>query len=275
MRTYTPTLTFVAAAAIATLAFMSAGQAASPADGQPAATGAMDHCGMGMDHSGMGMDHSGMGMDHSGMGMDHSGMSMDHGGMGAGMDHAKPSDGEMHGMMQQHQQMMARMHGQSTQAGVPTLPGQDAFGAVQEIVRVLEADPKTDWSKIDLEALRQHLIDMNDVTLQADVSTKAIEGGLEIAVTGSGRTLAAIRRMVPAHASEINGLNSWEAKTSVLDSGVLLTVTASDPKEVAHIRGLGFIGILVSGSHHQLHHLAMAKGEPIHGAAGEHAQHGH
>jgi hypothetical protein len=261
MRTYTPTLTFVAAAAIATLAFMPAIQAASPADGQPAATGAMDH--------------SGMGMDHSGMGMDHSGMSMDHGGMGAGMDHAKPSDEQMRGMMQQHQQMMARMHGPGTQGGVPTLPGQDAFGAVQEIVGALEADPKTDWSKVDLEALRQHLIDMNDVTLQAEVSTKAIEGGLEIAVTGSGRTLAAIRRMVPAHASEINGLNSWEAKTSVLDSGVLLTVTASDPKEVAHIRGLGFIGILVSGSHHQLHHLAMAKGEPIHGAAGEHAQHGH
>jgi hypothetical protein len=30
---------------------------------------------------------------------------------------------------------------------VPTMPGQDAFGAVQEIVRILEADPKTDWSK--------------------------------------------------------------------------------------------------------------------------------
>jgi hypothetical protein len=28
-----------------------------------------------------------------------------------------------------------------------------------------------------------------------------------------------------------------------------------------HIRGLGFIGLIVSGSHHQPHHLAMAKGE--------------
>jgi len=26
-------------------------------------------------------------------------------------------------------------------AGVPSLPGQDAFGAVAEIVRILEADP--------------------------------------------------------------------------------------------------------------------------------------
>lgn len=238
MRTYIPTLTFVAAAAIAMLAFMPATQAASPADGQPAATGAMDHGGM-------------------------------------SMDHAKGSAGEMREMMQQHEQMMARMHGRAMQAGAPTLPGQDAFGAVQEIVRVLEADPKTDWSKVDLEALRQHLIDMNDVTLKAEVATKAVDGGLEMAVTGSGRTLAAIQRMVPAHASEINGVNGWNAKTSMLDSGVLLSVTATDPKEVAHIRGLGFIGILVSGSHHQPHHLAMAKGEPIHAAGGEHAQHAH
>jgi hypothetical protein len=55
---------------------------------------------------------------------------------------------------------------------VPTTPGQDAFGAIQEIVQILDADPKTDWSKVDLEALRQHLIDMNEVTLKADVAAK-------------------------------------------------------------------------------------------------------
>jgi len=42
------------------------------------------------------------------------------------------------------------------------MPGQDAFGAIQEIVQILDADPKTDWSKVDLEALRQHLIDMDE-----------------------------------------------------------------------------------------------------------------
>jgi hypothetical protein len=249
MKAFTPRLAFVAAAAMAgavMLAFVPALQAASPADAQAAAPGMMDH-----------------------------------GGMGAAMDHAKPSDGEMREMMQHHEQMrqmMARMHGQPMQGGVPTLPGQDAFGAIQEIVRVLESDPKTDWSKVDLEALRQHLIDMNDVTLQADVATRPVDGGLETAVTGSGRTLAAIRRMVPAHAGEINGRNGWSAKTAPLDNGVLFTVTAGDPKEVRHIRGLGFIGILVSGSHHQPHHLAMAKGEPVHsGQPGiaEPAQHAH
>jgi hypothetical protein len=242
MKAFTPRLAFVAAAAMTgalMFAFAPALEAASPADGQPAAAGAMEH------------------------------------GAAATMDHAKVSDEQMRAMMQYHEQMMARMHGRVMQGGVPTLPGQDAFGAIQEVVRVLESDPKTDWSKVDLEALRQHLIDMNDVTLQADVATKPVDGGLEIAVTGSGRTLAAIQRMVPAHAKEIDGLNGWSARSDPLADGVRLTVTSNNPKEVQHIRGLGFIGILVSGSHHQPHHLAMAKGEFAHGGQAEHAQHAH
>jgi len=176
------------------------------------------------------------------------------------MDHSMP------GMMQHHGPGMPGMHGHGSAADEPTLPGQDAFGAIQEIVRILEADPKTDWSKVDLEALRQHLIDMNDVTLKADAAAKPVDGGLEIAVTGSGRTVEAIQRMVPAHAHEIDRahLNGWSAKTDPLPNGVLLTVTAGSVKEAQHIRGLGFIGIMVSGHHHQPHHLAMARGEIVH-----------
>jgi hypothetical protein len=190
---------------------------------------------------------------------------MDHGGMSM-KDHAMPGHAQMSPeMMQHHQQMMAHMQGQAMRGGAPTMAGQDAFGTIAEIVRLLEADPKTDWSKVDLEGLRQHLIDMNDVTLNAMAVAKPIEGGLEMAVTGGGRTLAAIQRMVPAHAKEIDGLNDWSAKAQPISNGVLLTVTSSNAKEVQHIRGLGFIGILVSGSHHQPHHLAMAKGEFPHG----------
>ena len=156
----------------------------------------------------------------------------------------------------------------STGTAVPTLPGQDAFGAIQEIVEMLDADPKTDWSKVDLEALRQHLIDMNEVTLKAAASPKTIEGGLEIAITGDGRTLAAIQRMVPAWAETMNGHEGWITKAATLPNGELLTVIAADAKEIQHIRGLSFIGLLVSGSHHQMHHLMMAKGEfdPEHAA---------
>jgi hypothetical protein len=182
------------------------------------------------------------------------------------MHGAMPGHDQMPGMTR-HNRMMMQMHRSRTadaEGSTPTMPGQDAFGAIGEIVRILEADPKTDWSKVNLEALRQHLIDMNEVTLKADVAPKSIDGGIEVAVTGTDRTLAAIQRMVPAHAKEIDGLHGWSAKADPLPNGVLLTVTAKDAKEVAHIRGLGFIGILVTGSHHQAHHLAMAKGEFVH-----------
>jgi hypothetical protein len=151
-------------------------------------------------------------------------------------------------------------------AAVPTLPGQDAFGAIQEIVRILEADPKTDWSKVNLEALRQHLIDMNDVTLKAAEVTKPIPGGMQAMVTGTGRTIAAIKRMVPDQAAMIDEThpNGWSAKTAPLANGVVFTVTAKDPKQVEIIRGLGFIGVMATGSYHQMHHLEMAKGEFMH-----------
>jgi hypothetical protein len=171
----------------------------------------------------------------------------------------------MHDMGDMHDMHgMGGIHGAAAGA-LPTEPGQGAFGAVQEIVRILEADPKTDWSKVDLEALRQHLIDMNEVTLKAAETERPIEGGAEIAVTGTDRTLEAIQHMVPAQAQMLNGHNGWTAKAAPLPSGVLLTVTTQDPKDVTHIRGLGFIGLMATGAYHQAHHLAMPKGEfPVH-----------
>lgn len=163
--------------------------------------------------------------------------------------------------------VMMHMHGQEAgqmSMSIPTMPGQDAFGAIQEIARMLEADPNTDWSKVDFEGLRQHLIDMNEVTLKADAAAKSIDGGVQIAITGDVRTRAAILRMVPAHAHELDQLNNWSARNEPLPDGVLLTVTSSDNKEAQHIRGLGFLGLLVTGSHHQPHHLAMAKGDLSH-----------
>ena len=55
-----------------------------------------------------------------------------------------PTQGDEHHMMEQHHKQMTQMHGQSDAAN-PTMPGQDAFGAIQEVVRILEADPNTDW----------------------------------------------------------------------------------------------------------------------------------
>jgi hypothetical protein len=148
-------------------------------------------------------------------------------------------------------------------AGRPSLPGQDAFGAIQEVVHLLEADPTTDWSKVNIGALREHLIDMNEVTLHAVADEKALDNGVEIIVTGEGRTADAIKRMVPAHARALSA-TGWNAKTEDLPNGVKLVVVSDDPAQATKLKALGFMGIMVQGSHHQMHHLMMAKGEFTH-----------
>ena len=161
------------------------------------------------------------------------------------------------GMMPGHPGMMGMQGGLG---GQPTLPGQDAFGAIQEVVQILESDPTTDWSKVNIASLREHLIDMNEVTLHAAATERVLDDGVEMTVTGEGRTLEAIKRMVPAHVSELVKLG-WNAKTEELPNGVKLTVTTDDAKEAIKLKALGFMGIMVQGGHHQPHHLMIAKGE--------------
>lgn len=154
-------------------------------------------------------------------------------------------------------------HMHATETAVPMMPGQDAFGTIQEIVRILEDDPTTDWSKVNIAALREHLIDMNEVTLRATATERSLDNGIEVTVTGVGRTRDAIKRMVPAHVHELIALG-WQAKTEDLLDGVKLVVTTGDPKQAIKLKGLGFMGIMVHGAHHQAHHLMMAKGEFLH-----------
>ena len=170
---------------------------------------------------------------------------------------------------QPHQMDHDRMHHMGgPAAGAPMLPGQDAFGAIAEVVRLLEADPSTDWSTVDLERLRQHLIDMNEVVLRSEVKSSPVPGGLVMDVTGAGRSEQAIRAMIVPHAAELDRMSEWGAKTEPIPGGLRLTVTARTPEDartVARIRGLGFVGLLVQGGHHGPHHLAMAKGQALPG----------
>jgi len=141
----------------------------------------------------------------------------------------------------------------------PTAAGQAAFAAIQEIVGILEADPTTDWSKVDIEALRRHLIDMDNVTLRAEVVAEPVDGGLRFTVTGSGEVARSIRRMVTAHAATMNGVDGWSFAAAPNDAGAVLTVH-TPPRDVAELRGLGFIGVMTRGMHHQAHHLMIARG---------------
>ena len=163
----------------------------------------------------------------------------------------------MHGGMGGHGGMHVQ---QSAATGTPTMPGQDAFGAIQEVVQILQSDSKTDWSKVNIDTLRQHLIDMNEVTLHAAAAQRMIDNGIEITVTGEGRTLEAIKRMVPAHVNELREIG-WSAKSEDLPNGVKLSVIASEAQPLTKLKALGFMGIMVQGGHHQPHHLMMAMGQ--------------
>lgn len=161
-----------------------------------------------------------------------------------------------HGHMEGGHAEMA-MHG----LPAPSEPGQGAFAAIAEIVSLLEADPETDWARVDIEALRQHLIDMDNVTLRAEVVTEDVEGGARFLATSDDPTVAAsIRRMTTAHATTMDGVDGRAYVAEGIDGGAALTATG-DP---VRIRALGFIGVLSLGMHHQAHHLAIAKGAMPH-----------
>jgi hypothetical protein len=169
---------------------------------------------------------------------------------------------------QDHQHTPGMQH---PTAAVPTEGGQAAFVAIAEIVKLLDADPRTDWSKVNIEALRQHLIDMDEVTMRAAVRSESVAGGAVFTVTGSGRTLEAIRRMTRSRAQ--TGDATAAVRMSVVDvaDGVRFTAVAADPSDaraVARIRGLGFIGVVALGDHHAPHHLGIANGTMA-------AMHGH
>jgi hypothetical protein len=157
----------------------------------------------------------------------------------------------------------SKMMGQSAQHQ-PTEAGQSAFAAIAEIVALLEADPKTDWSKVDIEALRQHLIDMNNVTLLANVKESDQGNAVEFQVTRTGLVTDSIRRMVMAHAMTMNGVYGWNYAAKEIEGGASLTVTPPNAASMVKLKGLGFIGIIANGMHHQQHHWMIANGQNPH-----------
>ena len=152
----------------------------------------------------------------------------------------------------------------ATGGGVtPVQGGQGAYGAIAEVVQILDADSATDWSAVNIERLRQHLVAMDEVTLNASVRVVEVPGGAQFDVTGSGRTLAGIREMLLAHTGQLNNLGKYRAATADIGNGVRWTVTAipqQDVRAANRIRGLGFMGLLTLDNHHGPHHLAMARG---------------
>lgn len=172
---------------------------------------------------------------------------------------------------QEHVHTPGMTHPGAPGAVMPVQAGQSAFAALAEIVQILQADPKTDWSKVDIERLRQHLIDMDLVTLRSRVVATSVPGGAQFEVRGTADVVGAIKRMTMAHSAMMTATDGPAVTRTELPDGVRLVVTAraaDDATAVARIRGLGFIGFLASGDHHAAHHLGLARGDAM-------AGHGH
>ncbi|WP_417674713.1 hypothetical protein [Roseibium sp.] len=164
-----------------------------------------------------------------------------------------------------HDHQMQHNAGTGMQAAeTPKEPGQGAFAAIQEVVGLLVADPQTDWSKVDIPALRAHLVDMNNVTLHARVEAAPLDNGYRFTVTGTGEVKDSIRRMVKAHAATMNGVAGFTYAAEDSPDGAVMTASVADPADLTKLHALGFIGIMTLGAHHQDHHLAIASGQSPH-----------
>ncbi len=152
--------------------------------------------------------------------------------------------------------------GDMPQTVLPAEPGQGAFAAIAEIVALLRADPETDWSAVDIAALRQHLIDMDDLVTHADVTTEDVPEGARFHVQTTGIGGGAVSRMVPAHAPVLSADTGWTSQVLLNGDEIVWTVTSS--KDAKMIRALGFFGLMAIGDHHQPHHLGMATGSMAH-----------
>ena len=157
--------------------------------------------------------------------------------------------------------------GQVPSAVIPILsePGQGAFAALSEVVRVMEADHDTDWSQVDLTGLWSHLVDMDRLISDTVVVETNLSDGIIAIATGNAETIDTLHRMVPAHAAQLALDDRWTVAVVNTAEGIELRVTSDNPQVVARIKGLGFFGLMASQDHHREHHLTIALGEDAHG----------
>jgi hypothetical protein len=149
-------------------------------------------------------------------------------------------------------------------SGSPSETGQAQFAAIAEIVTLLRDDPNTDWEQVDIKALRDHLVDMDNVTTMASVERTVDETSVTFIVTGDDVVAASIRRMVLAHSPMLQGTSDWTVTAEEMEGGAKMVVRASPKDEMGQVLGLGFFGLMTIGAHHQRHHLMIATGRSPH-----------
>lgn len=81
---------------------------------------------------------------------------------------------------------------------LPMEGGNPIFSAIAEIVSLLMRDPTTDWDKVNIGVLQQHLADMHHLFLDADVTAQWVANDLSMRINPGGRAGEAASRMVHA-----------------------------------------------------------------------------
>ncbi|MDG2354146.1 MAG: hypothetical protein P8L86_04970 [Gammaproteobacteria bacterium] len=172
-----------------------------------------------------------------------------------------------HSAMMHHSQPMIQVNEVTL-----TESGTDPFAVMQEAIAALEANPGTNWEKVNIEALRLHLVEMQDMTLNVDVTQTRIDNGFKAVVTPtSSRAVKSLTKVLSAHPAQMKAETGWDMQVSNNNGVFTLNVTTENAKDVAKIRGLGYVGVMAYGNHHQPHHWAMASGENPH--AGHNIKH--
>jgi len=169
----------------------------------------------------------------------------------------------MHHANMDHAAMMGR--NTATTQVVLTESGTDPFATMQEAIAALEDNPETNWEKVNIEALRLHLVEMQDMTINVEVTQQSINNGFIAVVTPTTpRAVKSLKKVLSGHPIQMKAETGWDMQVSNNNGVFTLTVTTKKLKDVAKIRGLGYIGVMAYGNHHQPHHWAMASGDNPH-----------
>lgn len=159
----------------------------------------------------------------------------------------------------------AAQHDHSHTANMPLVvqePGQGAFAAIAEIVKLLGEDDTTDWRKVDIAGLRLHLVDMSELMMLSEVNVEQTDDGLRMTIDLDQPENAAAGRMVPAHAPVLAAETGW--RSDVSRQGNVVTWDVTSISDFEKIKGLGFFGLMATGDHHRAHHISLARGNSMH-----------
>ena len=147
----------------------------------------------------------------------------------------------------------------------PASAGPFVFAELSRVIDILERDHDTNWDQVDLDALRDHLIDMELVFSQA-LSATEIEGTtVKFSVTSvDPKVFRAAKDMATAHGGFLPSSSGYVWKTQATEDSVVIEISAATSDLATKAAALGFFGMLTLDDHHSFHHEMMARGFSAH-----------